>query len=271
MSDLFEPREVERPFGLRWLKMALQLLVRCPLRFGVIVAALAWLDSSVEGLADGMSIRKMWVDWAALLLLPLLYTFVGAIARGADDPRQTWRAFSGFLGRRLWAGALGAGALMVSIQVAVLWLMQAYPELEYRNAPGHFLVSFETQTCVVCMDLGLCFFPLLAFASVVPASELRRVSRSAQALNGATEISRLLIIMLVPAAALDLVPSFGIGQAVWLVFMGTVSYVAYRDIFERRSGNVPTMEAGTPLHLLARPPRQRVTTGQLDCHSTGAS
>jgi hypothetical protein len=258
MSTLLEPREVERPFGLRWLKTALQLVVRCPLRFGLLVALLAWLDSSVQSLADGVVIRKLWVNWAALLVLPLLYTFVSAIARGADDSRQTWQAFRAFLGRRLWAGALGAGALMVATQAVVLWLMQAeaYPASKYRNESGQFLASFEAQTCVVCMDLGLCFFPLLVLAPSLSASELRRLSRSAQAINGPKEFFRLLFIVVLPTAALNLVPSYGIGEAVWLVFMGTVSYVAYRDIFERRSGNVPMAEKAMPVPVSVRLARQ---------------
>jgi hypothetical protein len=249
----FEPREVEKPFGLRWLKMALQLILGSPLRFGVTVASLAWLDSLVQTLADNVALRKLWVNWAALLTLPLLYTAVCAIARGADDPRQTWQAFRGFLSRRLWAGALGSGAMMVSIQAAVLWLMQAqaYPAENYTNRSGRFLASFEAQTCAVCTDLGLCFFPLLVFASALSASEVRRLSRSAQALNGRNEILKLLFIMLLPSAALDLIPSYGIGEAVWLVFMGTVSYVAYRDIFERRSENLPVAESRVFSSLVA--------------------
>jgi hypothetical protein len=142
MSSSFEPREVEKPFGLRWLKLALQLVVRCPVRFGVIVAALAWLDSLIQGLTDGLIVQKMWVDRTALLALPLLYALVSAIARGADDPRQTWQAFRAFLSGRVWAGALGAGALMVAIQTAVLWLIQAeaYPALKYKHESGGFLI-----------------------------------------------------------------------------------------------------------------------------------
>jgi hypothetical protein len=57
--------------------------------------------------------------------------------------------------------------------------------------------------------------------------------------------------MLLPSAALDLIPSYGIGEAVWLVFMGTVSYVAYRDIFERRSENLPVAESRVFSSLVA--------------------
>jgi hypothetical protein len=259
MSTFLEPREVEKPFGLRWLKAALQLVVRCPVRFGVIVGLLAWLDSSVQTLIFGMAVKQVWVDWTTLLLLPLLYAFVSAVARGADDPTQTWRAFKGFARGRLWSGALGAGALLVAVQAAVLWLIQAqaYPALKYRDEAGRFLVSFETKMYVVCMDLGLCFFPLLVFAPALTASELRLLSRNAQSINGLKEISRLLFIIILPTAALNLMPSYGIGEAVWLVFTGTVSYVAYRDIFERRTGNLPLPETTARLPVTAGVTGQR--------------
>jgi hypothetical protein len=35
------------------------------------------------------------------------------------------------------------------------------------------------------------------------------------------------------------VPAFGMTTAAWIVFMGVLNYVAYRDIFERRSDNLP--------------------------------
>jgi hypothetical protein len=259
MSTFLEPREVEKPFGLRWLKAALQLIVRCPVRFGVIVALLAWLDSSVQRLTSGLMVKQLWIDWTALLLLPLLYAFVSAVARGADDPTQSWQAFKGFSRARLWTGALGAGALLVAIQAAVLWLIQAeaYPALKYRDEAGQFLASFEAKIYVVCMDLGVCFFPLLVFAPALAASELRLLSRSAQKINGLKEISRLLLVMILPTAAFNLIPSYGIGEAVWLVFTGAVGYVAYRDIFERRTGNLPMPETTTDLPVADGMTRQR--------------
>ena len=69
--------------------------------------------------------------------------------------------------------------------------------------------------------------------------------------------------MVLPTAALNWIPSYGIGESVWLVFMGAVSYVAYRDIFERRSGNVPMTKKTTPLPVPARLARQGVS----DAHS----
>jgi hypothetical protein len=39
------------------------------------------------------------------------------------------------------------------------------------------------------------------------------------------------------------IPSYGMTEAALLVFMGVLSYVAYRDIFERRDENFPAKAA----------------------------
>ena len=63
----------------------------------------------------------------------------------------------------------------------------------------------------------------------------------------ADRMSRLLVVLFLPSAALNLIPSYGIGEAVWLIFVGTLTYVAYRDIFERRTDNLPVAARSLPL------------------------
>jgi hypothetical protein len=52
--------------------------------------------------------------------------------------------------------------------------------------------------------------------------------------------------MLAVAVVLQLlVPAYGMTAAAWLVFMGVLNYVAYRDILERRPGNPSQAERRT--------------------------
>jgi len=52
-------------------------------------------------------------------------------------------------------------------------------------------------------------------------------------------MNNVVLIMLFIAVPLSLIPSYGMTEAAWLVFMGILNYVAYRDIFERRDQNLP--------------------------------
>ena len=40
MKNILEPREVERPFIGRWMRSSLQLIVRSPVQFGLVVVLL---------------------------------------------------------------------------------------------------------------------------------------------------------------------------------------------------------------------------------------
>jgi hypothetical protein len=51
--------------------------------------------------------------------------------------------------------------------------------------------------------------------------------------NGAADGNHVLVLFEV------FVPAFGMTRAAWIVFMGTLNYVVYPDIFQRRSANLP--------------------------------
>jgi hypothetical protein len=50
-------------------------------------------------------------------------------------------------------------------------------------------------------------------------------------------------MMLVAGIVESFVPAYGLTNALWIVFVGVLNYVAYRDIFERRSANFPRTAA----------------------------
>jgi hypothetical protein len=240
MSATFEPREVEKPFCQRWLRMTLQLVVRCPARFSIAIFLLGCLDASAVRLLSGITVDRVWMVRLGMLMLPLVWVFIAAIARGADDASQTWKAFAGLAYFKVWMSALVVGIGLVALNWVIWWLMGVTASRGSAVLPGRFLESTGAQAWMVTAAAGICYFPLLVLQPALSLTEARRLSRDANDINGRRTISWLIVGMMCVLAPFSLfVPAFGMTTAAWIVFMGVLNYVAYRDIFERRSANLP--------------------------------
>jgi hypothetical protein len=243
VSTFFEPRVVEKPYQRRWLRMTLQLVVRSPVRFAIMIALLAWLDTSALQWVQGVAIPRQWIERLGMVGLPFIWAAVAAIARGADDSTQTWRALEGFLRVRVWFAILMAGASLVALSWAVSSLLSpaGAASSAYANQSGQLLRTFGAQSVLVYMMFGPCFAPLCTLAPGLSVLEVLRLSHRATQIN---DLRVILLMMLLVAGVLSFLPAFGMTAAAWLVFMGTLNYVAYRDIFERRAANFPLQTAG---------------------------
>jgi hypothetical protein len=248
-----EPRQVEKPFVKRWLRMTWQLFVRSPIRFGILIALFGWVDYSAVKVAAGLVFPRIWVTWSGMLLLPLLWVVVGAVAKGADDSGQTWTALRELTQIRLWKKALLPGLVLIAWSVAVLIILEAFfgspaspPAQASVHQPGMLLQTVAAQCWVVASVFGICYAPLLVFWPQLSFRETEKLSRSASAINGSSQINWLIVGVLCVGAPLDLLPTYGLGDAALIVFMGTLNYVAYRDIFERRDENLPVSVASAP-------------------------
>jgi hypothetical protein len=239
-ASSLDPREVEKPFHWRWLRTAFQLLLRAPLRFGALIALLAYGDTAATRYLHDSSIPQIGLDRLGLLFLPLLWTLVSAIARGADDPRQTGSALLGLLRHYVWYRALLPGAVMVGVRWA---LKPAHPADLAHLDSGVLLGSFAAQCFIAWLVLELFYFPLLLFLPELSSWQLWRLASKADRINRTWLVCVLLGLLLIACKLLDYVISYGIPEATWLVFAGIVSYVAYRDVFERRPENLPKAAA----------------------------
>src|ERR1700690_589669 len=249
MSMTLDPRGVDKPFLRGWMRLALELLVRCPFRFGLMIAALGLLDHAAITLAEGSGIQRSWADRLGTLLLPPLWVLIGALARGADDARRGREALAALGRGRVWWGALRAGATLAVFLWIVAWALQGlgglasvYRGQGYLRHPGELLTSIVVNVALLQSWVGLCYCPLLVLQPQLEASEAGMLSRRASELNGRTVLLLFIAaIAIVGVAVATALPLFGLTDAALLVFLGLLNYVAYRDIFERRSENAPQL------------------------------
>ena len=248
MNVSLEPRKVERPFIGRWLRTSLDLIVRSPVQFGLVIVLLVCLDNAVVQLASGYRIEKLWTYSFGSLLLGFVWVFVAALARGADDAARTWSALAQFVRPKVWAGAVASAAVAVGFELIVDWLLGGVTGLHHRNSaaflrhPGDFAEAIAHDAIFFTVFFTPFYFPLLALIPDISPLRAQSLSISAARKNGNIEILLGVGIIVVPAAALsEVAPVFGLVDAVTVLFLGVFNYVAYRDVFERRPGNAPQL------------------------------
>lgn len=246
MNQTFEPRNVERPFIGRWLRTSLQLLIRSPLHFGSVIVFLVCIDNAVAQLATNYRIGAIWAHAVGSLLLGLVWVFVAALARGADDASRTWSALLHVAKPRVWVGASTSAAVIVCIQIVFQWALAGA-----LRAHGHVFSGLieHPGDLVSCMDVDAAFvslffdpfyFPLLALVPGIAAMDARSLSKHAAHKNGSVAIILGAGLIIVPPIMVaEVVPVFGLILATTLTFLGVFNYVAYRDVFERRADNEP--------------------------------
>ncbi len=250
MYATLEPREVDKPFVRRWIRAALALLMRSPLRFGVLIALLAGLDTLAVHLADGYVIEKIWIDRLGIVTLPLLWVLVSAVARGADVNGETLQSFSQLGRRSVWVGALGVGVGMATVSWFFHSLFHGFGPMPLRDSraylqhQGDFLASVEGGVVLMVGAAGLAYCSLLALVPELSAPHARSLALRADRINGLPTIIFMTAVLAISAVYVtSAAPAYGMTTAAFLVFLGVLNYVAYRDMFERRADNLPQQAA----------------------------
>jgi hypothetical protein len=255
MNDTLEPREVERPFIGRWMRTTLGLIVRSPVQFGLIVVLLIGLDSAVVEFASGYRVEKLWANGLGSLLLGFTWVFIAALARGADEASRTLSALAQFIRPRVWMGAVASAAAAVCFELMVRWLLNGVTGLDritglhhgkptpFLQHPGDFVSAISHDAMLFTAVFEPFYFPLLAAIPDISPLRALFLSMSAARKNGSMEILLGVGIVVVAAAALaQIAPVLGLIDAATVLFVGVFNYVAYRDVFERRSGNAPAIK-----------------------------
>jgi hypothetical protein len=229
---------------MRWLRMTLRLMVRAPIRFSIAILLLGCLDALVLHLLPN-AIPGRWAHRLGMLLLPLAWVLMAALARGADNSKQNWSALGSFLRPTVWMATLAIGLGLIALDIVIQQLL--FPGFDWHDEKirsGRILDLTSAQAWMVTAAGGICFFPLLVLEPALTFQEALRLSKSASEINGRKEIRWLILGLLFVAAISEMfVPAFGLTIAAWIVFTGVLNYVAYRDIFERQSANSPQQAA----------------------------
>lgn len=265
MNTALEPRTVEKPFIRRWLCLTFALLVRAPLRFGLAIAVLAALDAVAIRICAGVTSDRAMTGRVAIVFLPILWVAICALTRGADDPGRSGEALRGLLSRKLWIATLTGSFLLLWITLLVSWSMHDIPELlglppapdPYVQQSEPFVAALLTNVMIVTIGLEPYYAPLLALGPGLSHGQACFLSKKAAAKNGRVAVWAFVCAAVFCAHVVSyIVPAQGLVVAAFIVFMGVFDYVAYRDIFERRSENVP-LAAG--ILVVARvPPEGKV-------------
>lgn len=214
-----------------------------------MIALLGLLDASVLRSLQGSLIENRWIKFLGMLCLPFIWGLVCAVARGADDRSHTWSVLAGLACVRLWTQMLLTGATMLVPPALVILLTYGdqHKYASYINQSGQLLFTFAAQAAWVYCYFGACFIPLLIVNEPrMPMMEALRLSARGMQINGPFLVTKLIIIAFLVSTPLHFIPSYGIADSAGVVFMGVLSYVAYRDIFERRSQNLPQSSTATP-------------------------
>lgn len=242
MSTTLQPREVDKPFLWRWSRMALELVVHSPVRFGLVVALLGSLDTWTVNVAHEYVLPHALLVELGVGLLPALWTLVAALARSADKSLDIQQTVEGFACGAGWHGVLFAAAVLVGLQIleigAVAVLPQRFHDHTAFGLPGRFVSTFALYATFATAWLGSCYFPLLLHGAKAPWAVLYHLSRRAAQMNDNIIVMTFVGCVVIFADSLSAVmPAYGMTMACFLVFLGVFNYVGYRDIFEGRTRN----------------------------------
>lgn len=243
MNTTLQPREVDKPFLWRWCRMALELVVRSPIRFGLVVALLGTLDTWAVNAAREYVIPRTMLVELGVGLLPALWTLVAALAYSADKSLGVQQTVARLMRGAVWRGVLFAATVLVGLQIleigAVAVLPQRFHDHTAFGLPGKFVSTFALYATFATAWLGSCYFPLLLHAAKAPWTVLYHLSRRAAQLNNIIVMTFVGCVVILADSLSAVLPAYGMTMACCLVFLGVFNYVGYRDIFEGRTRNAP--------------------------------
>jgi hypothetical protein len=90
-----------------------------------------------------------------MVLLPLAWVLIAALARGADNSSQNSKALRSLTRPTLWVAALAMGLGLVALDIAIDLLL--FPGVHWRDEklrPGRLLDSTAAQAWMVMTGAG---------------------------------------------------------------------------------------------------------------------
>lgn len=176
------------------------------------------------------------------LLLPVLWILLSLLSRQADRAFDPSELLQLAVCRGVWG--LLSGCLLAAVNWLLHWELSASPVV------ADVIGSYGWNCLLLVAALGVCYCPLVALAPGLTLTEAFHLSRYASRLNGGwVVVAFVAALSLVADGFARAVPAGQVVADAILVFIGVFSYVAYRDIFERR----PDYASEAVLAAIARP------------------
>lgn len=256
MSETLEPRKVEKPFLGRWLMTALALLVRSPASFGAAVALLAISGLLGTEIVPARLIDAGWTLVVGSLLLPLFWVVLSLLSRRSDRAFGRSELQQHAASRSAWGGGLLPGCVLASAGWLLHWALSGSPVL------ADFIGSCTWNCALLVGPLGVCYFPLMALVPGLTVLDACQLSKKASRLNGEWMIVLFVVALSLTADGFARAGPVGdIVSAAIVVFIGVFNYVAYRDIFERRTDYATEAVFAFEPRRSLRPARPRPSNG----------
>ncbi len=256
MSETLEPRKVEKPFLGRWVMTALALLVRSPASFGAAVALLAISGLLGTEIVPARLIDAGWTLVVGSLLLPVIWVVLSLLSRRSDRALGRSELLQHAASRTAWGGGLLPGCVLASAGWLLHWALSGSPVL------AGFVGSCTWNCAVLVAALGVCYFPLMALVPGLTVLDACQLSKKASRLNGEWMIVLFVVALSLTADGFARAGPVGeIVSAAIVIFIGVFNYVAYRDIFERRTDYATESVFAFEPRRSLRPARPRPSNG----------
>lgn len=256
MSETLEPRKVEKPFLERWVLTTLALLLRSPVSFGAAVALVAISDLFCTEIVPTAFIDAGWTLVVGSLLLPSFWIFLSLLSRRSDRGFGRSELLQHAASRSVWGGGLLPGCLLAGAGWLLHWALPGSRLL------ADFVGSYTWNCLLLIAPLGVCYFPLMALAPGLGVVDACQLSKKASRLNSEWVIVLFITALSLTADAFARAGPVGdIVSAAILVFIGVFNYVAYRDIFERRTDYATESVLAFQRRKSLRPTRARPLKG----------
>jgi hypothetical protein len=234
--------------------------------FGAAVALCAISGLLGTEIVPARLIDAGWTLVVGSLLLPLFWIVLSLLSRRSDRAFGRSELLQHAACRNAWGGGLLPGCLLASVGWLLHWALSGSPVM------ADFIGSYIWNCVLLVAPLGVCYFPLMALAPGLTILDARQLSRNASRLNG-----EWIIVLFVAALSLTADgfaragPAGNIVSAAIIVFIGVFNYVAYRDIFERRTDYATESVIAFEPRRSLRPARPRPSNGPRPAGSTATN
>lgn len=257
-SGVFGPRRVEPDYLKRWAKEAIQLIIRAPMSFTLLLLGLFAVEQIFNTSPKGTPVL---LNIFMYIVSPLFWSLSFFVARYSDKQKLEVEV-------RPWTNTLlhcMKRVFVVTVLFVILSLILMAPTAKViisEGVPGPTTLSLKwnhihpASLCANCFVVGM-LGRLCGMQQMLSAFHGISIDVADSLLNRAIDMNPsmihfwfmlITILLVLPISIFYNVAHFA--APVVLVFLSALSYVAYRDIFEHEEKNAEKVKKAVlvPIH-----------------------